>query len=96
MSLLTQHTTLVNPTPTVAQIMQKVLIACVPGIIVLTHFFGPGVLMNLLAACVFGVLLEALVLKARHLAVKPFLSDYSALVTAVLLGISLPPIRPGG
>lgn len=94
MSLRAQPTHLVNPTPTVAGIMQKVLIACVPGIIVLTHFFGPGVLTNLLVACVFGVLLEALVLKARHLAVKPFLSDYSALVTAVLLGISLPPYSP--
>lgn len=74
--------------------MQKVLLATVPGILVMTHFFGFGTIVNLLWACIVALGCEALALKLRKRPLAPYLSDYSALVTATLLAISLPPYSP--
>lgn len=76
------------------RVMQNVLLATVPGIIALTHFFGFGTLVNLLWACVVAVACEALALKLRRRPIGFYLKDYSALVTATLLAISLPPYAP--
>jgi electron transport complex protein RnfD len=77
-----------------ARVMQNVLLATLPGVIVLTHFFGFGTLVNILWACVVAVACEALALKLRKRPLGFYLSDCSALVTAVLLGIALPPYAP--
>jgi electron transport complex protein RnfD len=71
--------------------MQWVLLATLPGIVVLTAAFGLGTLNNIVLACIFALLLEAITLKLMARPVKTQLSDYSAIVTAVLLGIALPP-----
>ena len=36
------------------RVMQNVLLATIPGIIVLTHFFGFGTLVNILWGCLGG------------------------------------------
>lgn len=77
-----------------SRVMQQVLLATVPGIIVLTHFFGFGTLVNILWASILALCFEALALKLRKRPVGFYLKDYSALVTAVLLGIALPPYSP--
>ncbi|MFT4517895.1 MAG: electron transport complex protein RnfD [Halioglobus sp.] len=77
-----------------ARVMQNVLLATVPGIIVLTHFFGFGTLVNLLWGCTVAVLCEALALKLRGRPLGFYLKDCSALVTAFLLCIALPPYAP--
>lgn len=77
-----------------SRVMQNVLLATVPGIIVLTHFFGFGTLVNILWACLLALGFEALALKLRKRPIGFYLGDYSALVTAVLLGIALPPYSP--
>lgn len=71
--------------------MRQVLLATVPGILTLTYFFGFGTLINILWASACAVSLEALVLSLRKRPVQFYLKDCSALVTAVLLGIALPP-----
>lgn len=76
---------------TTDRIMQLVLLATLPGILALTWNFGWGTLVNIAFACVSALAVEALALKLRRRAVKLYLSDCSALVTAVLLGIALPP-----
>ena len=76
------------------RVMQQVLLATVPGVIVLTHFFGFGTLVNILWAAILAVGFEALALKLRKRPVGFYLKDCSALVTALLLGISLPPYAP--
>lgn len=76
-----------------SQIMLQVMLACVPGIAVLTYFFGAGVLANLLLAASSAVLAEALVLKLRRRSLK-VLRDNSAVLTGVLLGICLPASAP--
>jgi electron transport complex protein RnfD len=76
------------------EIMLRVLLALVPGIIAMAHFFGPGVFTNILVACVSAVLCESLCLSMRDRPVLRSLRDYSAVVTAVLLALALPPYSP--
>jgi electron transport complex protein RnfD len=77
-----------------AKVMQLVLWSTIPALIALTWHFGWGSLINVLLATVIAVVGEALVLKLRKRPVAFYLSDYSAVVTAVLLGLSLPPLCP--
>jgi len=76
------------------QVMLQVLLASVPGILALTWLFGFGTLINLLwaSACALGF--EAAILALRQRPLGFFLKDYSALVTAVLLALALPPYSP--
>lgn len=76
------------------RVMQNVLLATVPGIVVLTHFFGFGTLVNILWGCVVAIACEALALKLRGRPLGFYLKDCSVLVTAFLLCIALPPYAP--
>lgn len=76
------------------RLMRQVLYALLPGTAVAIWFFGWGVLFNVLLAIIFGVALEAIVLWSRQRPILPALNDYSAIVTAWLLGISLPQLAP--
>lgn len=75
-------------------IMLQVLAATVPGILLLTWFFGWGTLINILLAGSFALLLEAGILRLRQRPVAFYLNDGSALVTAWLLALALPPYAP--
>ncbi|MEM1403311.1 MAG: electron transport complex subunit RsxD [Pseudomonadota bacterium] len=77
-----------------AKVMRTVLLATIPGVAVLTYYFGPGTLINLVLGAAFAVLCESLALWLRGQPLRPFLSDYSALVTSTLLCIALPPYAP--
>ncbi|UTW46738.1 electron transport complex subunit RsxD [bacterium SCSIO 12696] len=77
-----------------ARVMQLVLLATVPGVVALTVFFGWGVWINLILASITALATEAALLKLRHKPVGFYLKDYSALVTAVLLALALPPLAP--
>ena len=74
--------------------MQLVILATLPGVTALAVFFGIGVLINIVLACLCAVLFEAAVLKLRRRRVGFYLTDFSAIVTAVLLGAALPPWCP--
>lgn len=80
--------------PTVSSIMLKVLVALVPGIIVYAWLFGGGILITLALATATALVTEALMLKLRKRPVQPFLSDYSAIITAWLLALAIPPLAP--
>lgn len=75
-------------------LMLLVILACVPGFLTQTWFFGWGTLIQILLALVTALGCEALVLKLRGRAIKPALLDGSAALTAVLIGLSLPPLLP--
>jgi electron transport complex protein RnfD len=77
-----------------SQLMFQVLLACLPGILALTVFFGWGTLLNILWLSLWALAFEALMLSLRGRQPVFYLQDYSALVTAVLLGICLPPTAP--
>ncbi|PIE39549.1 MAG: electron transport complex subunit RsxD, partial [Gammaproteobacteria bacterium] len=74
-----------------AQLMRLVLLAAIPGVAALTAWFGFGTLVNIVWASLVALACEALVLILRKRPVLASLNDGSALVTAMLLGISLPP-----
>ena len=74
--------------------MFKVLLALVPGIIAYVWVFGGGVLVTIALATATALASEAVMLKIRNRAVKPFLMDYSAVVTAWLLALAIPPLAP--
>jgi len=79
---------------TTGQIMRLVIYATLPGAFTLAYFFGIGVFFNLLIASVSALAFEAVVLKLRNRPIGFYLRDYSALVTAFLLALSLPPYCP--
>lgn len=78
----------------VPAVMRDVLLAVSPGAALMVYFFGWGVFFNLLISSVTAVAAEALVVKLRGREVGPVLADHSALVTAVLLALALPPLVP--
>jgi electron transport complex protein RnfD len=75
-------------------VMQVVLLATLPGLVALTVYFGPGTLLNVALASGAALAFEAAALKLRKRPILFFLKDCTALVTAVLLGLALPPYAP--
>lgn len=75
-------------------LMLQVIAACIPGVFIATWFFGFGILINIALASAFAICLEASVLTIRQRDVRLHLGDNSALVTAVLFGIAIPPGSP--
>lgn len=74
--------------------MMQVVLALVPAIVAMVYFFGYGVLVNITLAVAVALATEVLMLKIRERPLKPFLSDGSAVVTAVLLALAIPPLAP--
>lgn len=75
-------------------IMLLVLLACLPGLAAQCYFFGWGTLIQVAVAAAAGIGTEAAILKLRKLPLIKTLGDNSALLTALLLGISIPPLAP--
>jgi electron transport complex protein RnfD len=74
--------------------MLKVLLALVPGIIAYVWIYGGGILVTLALATLIALVAEASLLKIRQRPIKPYLMDMSAIVTAWLLALALPPLAP--
>jgi len=82
-----------RPTKT-ADIMRLVIMATIPGFIAMTFFFGWGTLINTVLAIIVALICEASCIKLRKRPVLFFLKDNSAILTAILLALSLPPFAP--
>lgn len=94
MSLLTLSSPHLTGPQKTADLMRWVILMTIPGIIMQTWFFGWGNLHNIIWCIIVALASEALVLKLRKRPLAFYLNDYSAVVTAVLLGIALPPFAP--
>ncbi|WP_215846891.1 electron transport complex subunit RsxD [Candidatus Pantoea bituminis] len=75
-------------------IMLLVGLAAVPGFAAQWYFFGYGSLIQVLLATLTAWITEAAVLRLRKAPIASNLADNSALLTAILIGISLPPLAP--
>ena len=75
-------------------LMKWVALCALPGLAAQTYFFGWGTIIQLILAIVIGLGLEALVMLARKRHPMSALRDNSALVTAWLLAIAIPPLSP--
>ncbi|MGL6175923.1 MAG: electron transport complex subunit RsxD [Vibrionaceae bacterium] len=79
---------------TTRQLMLWVIFCTLPGIAALAYFFGYGVLWQIVLCASSALIIEAACLLMRRRPVLPALLDGSALLTGVLLGVSLPPLAP--
>ncbi|ATF93025.1 electron transport complex subunit RsxD [Cedecea neteri] len=77
-----------------ARIMMLVCLAALPGIAMQWYWFGWGTLIQVVLGIVSAMAAEALVLRLRKKSVQSHLGDNSALLTGLLLGISIPPLAP--
>ncbi|HJP12308.1 MAG TPA: RnfABCDGE type electron transport complex subunit D, partial [Gammaproteobacteria bacterium] len=76
------------------QIMRQVIYALVLGVAAQIYFFGPSVIVQILLASVTAIIAEAVFLQIRGAKIKPAITDGSAILTAILLAISIPSIAP--
>lgn len=83
-----------TPGSSVSTIMLLVLFALLPAIAAYYFFFGPGILISLALASVTALAAEAAMLRLRNYPLKHFLTDGSAVLTAWLLALSIPPLAP--
>ncbi len=75
--------------------MAVVAATLAPGIAAMAHFFGTGVLVNVGLAVSAAIAVEASVLRMRRQSVVAGLGDGSAVVTALLIAIAMPPAVDG-
>lgn len=82
-----------TPRVSVPLTMRRVIYALIPAICFYVWHFGPGLLINLTIAAAVALATEAIILRGRT-AAGPGIGDGSALVTAALLALALPPLVP--
>ncbi|MFO6422073.1 electron transport complex subunit RsxD [Motilimonas sp. KMU-193] len=75
-------------------LMRLVILCLIPGVFVQWYVFGWGNLIQIFIAGALAVVTEAAVLAIRKKPILRTIKDNSALLTGVLLGISLPPYTP--
>tara|TARA_B110000495_G_C22960732_1_gene563154 strand:- start:235 stop:1299 length:1065 start_codon:yes stop_codon:yes gene_type:complete len=75
-------------------LMRMVIYATIPGIFAQWYFFGWGNLIHISLAIATALIAEFTVLSLRNKKITTQLFDGSAILTAVLLGISLPALAP--
>lgn len=74
--------------------MLLVLIALGPGVLIFIFQTGWGGLLNIGLAVIAALGFESIALKLRRQDIRTGLADYSAVVTAVLIALCLPPLVP--
>ncbi len=74
--------------------IHMVLLALIPALLVMTYQFGFGTIVNILIAVTTATVSEAIILALRKRPIKIHLNDLSSVLTAVLLGLALPPLAP--
>jgi len=93
-SLRLQSAPHLAPRTTVSLVMLKVLIALVPAVAAHVWWFGWGIVVQIALASGVAVAVEAALVRARGRPAAPALMDLSAVVTAALLVLCLPPLTP--
>jgi len=78
----------------VSSVMRTVIYALLPGILLYIGLFGWSVLVNILITVVGAMFFEWLMLLLRNRPVRIYLFDGSAILTAVLLSLAIPPLAP--
>jgi electron transport complex protein RnfD len=78
----------------VTRVMLLVILALVPGYVAYIWFFGWGLLINSVLCIATALACEAWLLQLRKKPLRPYLTDGSALLTALLIALALPPILP--
>ena len=77
-----------------SSVMRLTLMALIPGIVTQCYLFGWGVLFQLGLAVLTALVSEAVILRLRNYSVSTALRDSSALLTASLIAVAIPPLLP--
>ena len=77
-----------------ARFMLWVIAAMIPAVTVQCYYFGIGVLIQILLAVGFAYLLELLVTYLRRKPLLFYVSDFSVILTALILAVAIPPYAP--
>ncbi len=77
-----------------SDLMKWVALCAIPGLAAQTYFFGWGTLIQLAFAITLALTFEASVMLLRKRPIRSALNDYSAVVTAWLLAVAIPPLSP--
>lgn len=75
-------------------IMREVSLALIPAIVCYIGLFGWGVLFNVVICAVTALLFESCALSARGRPIAPTIGDGSAVLSGLILALSLPPLTP--
>lgn len=75
-------------------LMRWVALCALPGLVAQIYFFGWGTLIQLVFAIGLAIGFEAIVMLMRKRNPVSALRDYSAVVTAWLLAVAIPPLSP--
>lgn len=77
-----------------SDIMLLVMLLAVPGVITQVWFFGTGTLIHIGIAAITAIIAEASILELRKKNIETAIKDNTALLTAFLLAIAIPPYAP--
>ena len=77
-----------------ARIMLWVIFAMLPALATQIYFFGFGVLIQSFLAIAAAVFLEFIVTKLRKKKALFYISDFSVILTALILAMAIPPYAP--
>lgn len=77
-----------------SQIMGWVILCLIPGVALQSYFFGLANILQIILAVIVALSAEAIILKLRNRPIIYTLKDGSALVTGILIAISIPPLAP--
>ena len=77
-----------------ARIMLWVIAAMLPALLTQIYYFGMGVLVQSALAISLALLLEFIVTKLRNKPNLVYISDFSVVLTALILAMAIPPYAP--
>ncbi|OOF56286.1 electron transport complex subunit RsxD [Rodentibacter genomosp. 2] len=77
-----------------ARIMLWVILAMMPALFTQIYYFGFGVLIQSVLAIMVALLAELLAIKLRGKKPLSYLSDFSVVLTALILAVAIPPYAP--
>lgn len=75
-------------------LMRLVILATLPGVFAQWYFFGWGSIIQIALAVMFCILTEITFLAIRDKHIKAQITDFSAVLTGVLIGICVPSLAP--
>lgn len=78
----------------VRKVMMQVQMATTPAILVHVYFYGIGILVQIAIGLAFALAAEAVMLKWRNKPLKPYLTDWSLVITVIGIAFCLPPTSP--
>ena len=91
-NLTLSHTPHIHGTNRISKIMRDVIIALLPAVIAGVYFFGLNAIVTVVSSAAFCVIFEYLWNKLTKK--ENTITDLSAIVTGIILALSLPPSTP--